>query len=62
MELVSITKELTKMLEPFKYLVSFSTNHNSIHEEIKFRFKQEIHVIILFKYIVLLEFSSGLEN
>ena len=41
----------------FKYLVSLLTSQNYNQEEIKCRFKQEIHVIIQSKHSCLQDFS-----
>ena len=43
-----------KKVKTFKYLGSLLTNQNSIQEEIKYRLKQEIHVIIQSKFSCLL--------
>ena len=44
-------------VKTFKYLVSLLTNQNSIHEEIKCRLKEGIHVIIQSKHFYLLDFA-----
>ena len=44
----------------YKYLGYLLTNQNSIHEEIKCRHKQEVHVIIQSKQFHLLYSSLGI--
>ena len=56
-EHIRIGSNSYEKVKNFKYLDSLLTNQNSIQEEIKYRLKQDIHVIILSKHFCLLDFS-----
>ena len=45
-------------MKSWKYLDSSLTNQNVIHKEIKYRLKQEIHIIIEYEHFCLLDFFS----
>ena len=56
-EHIKIGSNQYEYMETFKYLGPLLTNQNSIHEEMKCGFKQEIGVIIQSKVFCLLDFS-----
>ena len=56
-EPIRIVSNSYEKVKSLKYLGSLVTNQNSIQEEIKYRLKEEIRVIIQSKHFCLLDFS-----